>query len=162
MASADYWMGDFVYVIGHDTGPQKVGFSYNPEKRARVLKVAGEPHYKVHYAHPVESNVVREIESLAHWLLDDHALGRERFDVTPAVAAQAVQDAVTWHAAGQRAPGRDPATLCNITRTVTLSHELWEAVENWRRTRRPIPSLSKAIRTIVDEQLDREAAKAAG
>lgn len=160
MASADYWMGDFVYVIGHDTGPQKVGFSYNPEKRARVLKVAGEPHYKVHYAHPVESDVVREIEALAHWLLDEHALGRERFDVTPDVAAQAVKDAVAWHAAGQRAPGRDPATLCNVYKTVSLPPEAWAFVEKWRRSQQgPVMSLSKAVRTIVDGQLDREAAR---
>ena len=144
----------WIYVLGHEDGPQKVGFSNDPDTRARTLKVAGRPHFIVHYRHEVPPHDVRFIEQLAHHLLEDKALGREWFDVTPDEAARAVASAVERYAAGERAPGRDPSTLCNIPVRVLVSAEEAERITEFRARTPGIPTRSEAIRMLVLEALD--------
>lgn len=144
----------WIYVIGHDDGRQKVGFSNNPANRARVLKVTGQPQFKVHYQHEVPPDDVRFIEQLAHHILQDKALGAEWFDVTPAGAKQAVVSAVARYADGERAPGRDPRLVRNIPVRVLISAEDAERITNFRAQAPGIPSRSEAIRILVAEALD--------
>ncbi|WP_449411130.1 GIY-YIG nuclease family protein [Methylobacterium komagatae] len=102
----------YVYAIGHDVGPQKIGISNHPPTRARALKVAGQPHYTVHAAIVVRAEHARRIEKMAHCLLRHVALGYERFAVTPAEAEAAIVEAIFWHAEERGDPsdydGEDP------------------------------------------------------
>jgi len=151
--SGRYW----IYVIGHDTGPQKVGFSNCPAIRAKALKVKGQPQFLVHYQHEVAPDDVRGVEALAHHLLDAKALGKERFDVTPGEAIHAVADATERYAAGERAPERTDLLTERINLVCGVSFV--EMVNDWRRTQRPIPSWGKAVRDLVDRALDARDAK---
>lgn len=139
----------FVYVIGRDDGPQKVGFSQFPNARAKGLKPTGKPHLKVHAHVAVMADVVREIEALAHWLLRDHALGGELFDVTPERAAQAIAEAAERHAAGQRAPKPDTGRY-----QVAVPQAWIERLDEWRAQQRPVLTKAEAVRQLVTEALD--------
>lgn len=142
----------YVYVIGHDEGPQKIGISNSPPTRAKALKVAGRPHYTVHASALVHEADALGIERLAHWILRDEALGYERFSVTPATAEATVVDAIFRYADGERVPPRTDL----MTRRVQLmvSQSFADAVEDWRAGQVPIPSWSEAVRILVDEALD--------
>ncbi|TXN22078.1 GIY-YIG nuclease family protein [Methylobacterium sp. WL19] len=151
--SGRYW----IYVIGHDRGRQKVGFSNCPPVRARALKETGKPQFKVHYQHEVPSDDVRGVEQLAHYILEDRALGREWFDVTPDEAKDAVASAAERYAAGERAPGRDPDTLCNLQRSVVLPVTVVDDIYEWiKRQPGPAMSFSRAVRTLTLRAIEKQ------
>lgn len=149
----------FVYVIGHDSGPQKVGYSISPSYRATTLKVAGQPHFTVHYRAEVRKDEARGVEALAHHYLAASALGSERFDVTPAVAWEAIQRAVEQYREGVRAPkiSRKPDDeKCTQRLGIILTKSLVERIDDLRRIQRPIPSFGSMVKQLVSEQLDRD------
>lgn len=151
----------WVYVIGHETGRQKVGFSNDPATRARALKVTGQPQFQVHFKHEVAPEDVRGIEKLAHHLLDAKALGREWFDVAPGEAIHAVASAVERYTAGERAPERDPETLVRKSRSIVLSASLVNEIYDWiKRQPGPVMSFSKAVRIITERAIEAEEASA--
>lgn len=96
----------FVYVIDGAFGPPKVGSSGSPSHRAVALKKPGQPVPPVYFEMQVKGEDRYGIERLAHHILSNHALGKERFDVEPEIAAQAVRDAALRYAGGERAPTR--------------------------------------------------------
>jgi len=145
----------YVYVIGHDDGPQKIGISNHPPTRAKALKVAGEPHYLVHFATLVPADDALGIEGLAHWILRDVALGRERFAVTPAQAEATVVDAVARYGVGERVPPRED--LMDQRVAVMMPRSLLDRIEDWRAGQPKIPSWSNAVRMLVDRAIEAEA-----
>ena len=148
----------FVYVIGQEHGPQKVGFSQFPDARLKWLMATRGGSLRVHARIAVMADIVREVEALAHWLLCDRALGGEMFDVSPSEAAQAIVEAAERYADGQRAPsGRTDDGRVNVP-----APEAWiERLDVWRVAQRPIASRAEAVRKLVTEALDaRERARA--
>jgi hypothetical protein len=91
----------YVYVIGANDGPQKVGFSTNPAIRCRSFGVG---RYKVHHAHEVYTRDARAIERYAHCLLYEHHFRGEWFNVSPWDARVAIVDAVLAILRGEKAP----------------------------------------------------------
>jgi len=142
----------YVYVIGHDEGPQKIGISNHPPTRAKALKVTGQPQYKVHFATLVPEADALGVERLAHWILRDAALGRERFDVSIAQAIQTVENAAARHAAGERAPPRDDLMSERVQLMVSASFV--NDVEEWRKLQPgKLMTWSGALRRIVEERI---------
>jgi hypothetical protein len=141
----------FVYVIGQEHGPQKVGFSQFPDARVKGLKATKGGSLRVHARIAVMADIVREVEALAHWLLRDHALGGEMFDVSREDAARAIAEAAERHADGQRAP----STRADEGRVNVPAPEAWiERLDVWRVAQRPIASRAEAVRKLVSEALD--------
>jgi hypothetical protein len=110
----------YLYVIGHDTGLQKIGFSFSPQARARQLRRPGEAPFAVHHQVKVLVEHAHGAEALAHWLLRDQTMGGELFDVSPQQAALAINEAAIRYAQGQRAPDRKEAHNQSINLTVSL------------------------------------------
>lgn len=85
----------FVYVIGHDIGPQKIGFTDDLAYRLKCLqRQEGSRALAVFKAYEVPSAEALKAERMAHWLLRDKMVRSEWFDVTPQEAAAAVEKAV--------------------------------------------------------------------
>lgn len=85
----------FIYVIGSDTGPQKIGVAANPENRLAQLR-CGHP-----YALTIQASfdlgtetAARLAERAAHHRLKPSRLAGEWFDVPTADAIQTVRDIV--------------------------------------------------------------------
>ncbi len=147
----------YVYVIGHDSGPQKVGYSGDPAYRAWCLKVARKPHFSVHYQLEICAQDVIGVEVLAHWLLRDSALGKEWFNVTPKQAAGAIDRAAAMYARGERAPPRSDLMVVPIATSFPV--ELLDRLTAFRAKEPGLPNRSEAIRILVNEALEARSRK---
>ena len=88
----------YVYVIGSDNGPQKIGIALDPEARAYNLRLAYPMPVTVQGSFELASQAsARRVERIAHRTLRERRMAGEWFDVLPADAIQAVQTAI--HAA---------------------------------------------------------------
>lgn len=86
-----------VYVIGHDVGPQKVGFTHDLSFRLKCLqRQEGNKTLAVFTSYEVPYNQALRAERMAHWLLRDKMVRTEWFDVTPEEAAEAVRKATSY------------------------------------------------------------------
>lgn len=56
----------WIYVIGSDTKPYKIGFSKNPEKRLKQLQTGHPKKLKIHHLEEINSNEVLIIEKNIH------------------------------------------------------------------------------------------------
>ena len=149
----------FVYVIGHDTGPQKIGHSGSPANRARTLKEVGQPHFSVHFRMGFDRVDAVKVEALAHWLLADRALGKERFAVTPQEAESAIIEAARRFEIGERAPRvpRKPEEeKCTERLGILMPQSLIDRIDDERRKLRPIPSFGTMVKTLVSRALESE------
>lgn len=68
----------YVYVLGADRGPYKVGFSKNPMRRLSVIQSTHDKPLKLVFSQRVASP--SSVERRAHCLLRKHRLGGEWFD----------------------------------------------------------------------------------
>jgi hypothetical protein len=92
----------FVYVLRNDAIPGlvKVGFSYDPDMRARDLSTSGVPGSWKTYARFVVSDA-RSAENAAHTALGDRRENKEFFRISAEEAAGEVVRAVEpWHCEG--------------------------------------------------------------
>jgi len=83
----------FVYVIGSEDGPQKIGMSANPASRLRGLQTSSPHRLKLLAAVDVPATDAVAVERHAHAALSLHHLLGEWFRVTPDQAVTAVQEA---------------------------------------------------------------------
>ena len=93
----------FVYVIGPETGAQKVGVTNSPELRRVALSVGGKA-LRIHATVAVQAIEALAVERYAHCLLYDHHVRGEWFDVSPQVATEAICLAATRIANGEAPP----------------------------------------------------------
>lgn len=95
-------MGDasFVYVIGAESGPRKIGMSADPSRRAALLQT-GSP-YPLAVLHAVRHERAAAVEAYAHRLLRQHSTAGEWFDVTTDAAVDAITRAITAVDSGEK------------------------------------------------------------
>ena len=84
----------FVYIIGPESGPVKVGQSASPDQRALQLRSHTSERLFVMGQYPVGKALALSVEHYAHWLLRDRHIGREWFDVTRDEAEAAIRKAL--------------------------------------------------------------------
>ena len=149
----------FVYVMGADHGPVKVGWTVNIEKRLADVQT-GYP-YDLKVLFSIEHIHARFVEAEAHRRLAAHRLRGEWFDVPRDVAIEAVQSAV-GHVDAEP-PAADiyergdwtGAMLAGEMKQLGLSEEdlavmagkSLALVKSWLRERRPMP---RSVITLLD------------
>lgn len=83
----------FLYVLGGEGGPCKVGWSEDVKRRSRYVPVpAGST--DIRHKAPIAYRFALYAERYAHWLLRDHHFRNEWFNVEPEAAIDAVNKAV--------------------------------------------------------------------
>lgn len=95
----------FLYVIGPDSGPYKVGFSAKPKSRLQFLNSGSPVRLSLHYTLAVPSRDQLLVEKYAHALLWSRRSSGEWFDVTVEQAEMAIRLAADGIAAGRLPPG---------------------------------------------------------
>lgn len=110
----------YVYIIGHEDGPQKIGISKDPEFRQTTLGVEGCRKMACQCClEGFSRQMARRIERHAHMILSDRHLYGEWFDVTVDEAQQAISTAVESAQAG------DPLPVVKMKRvTIDLDPDL--------------------------------------
>ena len=73
----------FIYVIGADDGPQKIGFSNDVDRRLGTLQTGNPRKLKIHYIVEVPEDQVRLVESQIHKENRRRKVSGEWFDLTP-------------------------------------------------------------------------------
>jgi len=91
----------YVYVIGPADGPQKIGKADDVAHRRRMLQSASAHDLSVSFALPVNRDMALDVERRAHWLLREDRLRGEWFNITPAEARGAVEQAMADVLAGE-------------------------------------------------------------
>ena len=84
----------FIYVIGTDTGYQKIGISKDVNKRLSALQTGNPNKLKIHYSEEVQDDRAYLIEQQIHKEIKLHNISGEWFDITPIEAMQEVQHGV--------------------------------------------------------------------
>lgn len=95
-----------VYVMGDANGPMKVGASSRPKVRARTFIWEGHGHAMTIYATYQRPDDALTVERVALWLLREHRVRGEWFDVSPARACAAVEAAIKLVDSGDKAAVR--------------------------------------------------------
>lgn len=145
----------WLYVMGGDGGPLKVGQSTNLESRLRTLRWERRRPLVVLFYIEAPTKDLYGIEKLSHFLLRDKALGREMFDVSLEAAKDAICDAKYEYERGRRAPtaAEDPERA-TASIGASLPVELLDRLTDWRASQGKIPNRSAAIRLLVERALD--------
>jgi hypothetical protein len=84
----------YVYVIGSQSGPCKVGYSVDTERRLKDIQRPKTQRIQIFGKWPLGHATALAVERYAHWLLRDKQISGEWFDVTAEEAADAVSRAV--------------------------------------------------------------------
>lgn len=84
----------YVYVIGADDGPQKIGVANDPKGRLSIFQVGNPTTLVISAAEPVTREQAFAVEHYAHQLLKERRVRGEWFDVSPIEAIDAVRLAI--------------------------------------------------------------------
>lgn len=84
----------FVYVIGPDIGPQKIGIATDPKRRLSQYRTHNIQNLNIHFKQTCPRWKALKIEQHAHKSLNDYLHHGEWFEVTTAKAIDAVKDAM--------------------------------------------------------------------
>lgn len=84
----------YLYVIGADSGPCKVGYSVAPKRRLADLQRPETRQLFICGSWPVGHAQALATERYAHWLLREHQVSGEWFDVPSEIAGDAVSRAL--------------------------------------------------------------------
>lgn len=71
----------YIYVIGGQNKPYKIGITNNPERRLKTLQTGHPNKLFIHYTEEIDSTQVRHIEQTIHKLINRHRLQGEWFDL---------------------------------------------------------------------------------
>ena len=93
----------FIYVIGPEEGPQKVGVTSTPTIRLAALSVGGKA-LRIHATVAVQAIEATAVERYAHCLLYEYHVRGEWFDVPPHMAADAIVAAAAAVSEGHAPP----------------------------------------------------------
>lgn len=80
----------FVYVVGAEDGPKKIGYSANPKQRIQILQIASPIRLTTGYMGRCDTTHARAIEAKAHSILAGRRLSGEWFSVSLSDAVEAV------------------------------------------------------------------------
>ena len=83
----------YIYVIGPETGLQKVGIATDPRTRLAALQTASPVRLVLHASIPVPFGAAHDVERRAHDRLREARASGEWFDVAAAAAIEAVRGA---------------------------------------------------------------------
>jgi len=73
----------FIYVIGPESGSQKIGFSQDVEKRLSSIQTGNPQKLKIHHKQEVRKEHVRLLEKKIHHANARKKVSGEWFDLTP-------------------------------------------------------------------------------
>lgn len=119
----------FVYVASAGDQRQKVGISIDPAKR--LADLSGACGYRLTLVSQREAVDALAVEKMAHWLLRQHQLHGEWFEVDAAKADDAVSRAVALVADGLSAPCRIVGTGARGPQASTGRRSMYRL--SWRR-----------------------------
>jgi hypothetical protein len=153
----------YVYVIGEEGGPYKVGFSANPIERMKALRYVDKPQRLQvwHLAETSDEPRARAVERLAHQYLAEHQMPNR-------MGTQAGADLVEWFNAplqkvidtverarddAARGVEREKVNRYPFEFLLRLSPSLCERIDDWRREQADIPSRNEAIRRLLEQAL---------
>lgn len=71
----------YIYVIGPENGPYKIGFSSNPLGRCRQLQTGHSQPLKIHYTREIDVSKVKGMEKIIHKQIAYMRVRGEWFDV---------------------------------------------------------------------------------
>lgn len=98
----------YLYVIGPEVGPVKVGRSMSPADRVRQLQGQTGKRLFVTGQWPIGQRIGLAAERYAHWLLREKHIGSEWFDISAHEAEAAVREAISLdHAEDYALPALD-------------------------------------------------------
>ncbi|WP_093150746.1 GIY-YIG nuclease family protein [Thalassobaculum litoreum] len=101
---------NYVYVIGHEDLPVKVGMSKNPQRRCDAFRAHWPYPLRVLHAAPMDD--AKSVEAGAHFLLHEHRQHGEWFNVSAERAISAIHEAAERIASGWKPPFRiDPKRI---------------------------------------------------
>ena len=140
----------YVYIMGGDGGPLKIGQSTNVPLRLKTLSWYLKRRLTVMFWLAMPSEDLLSVEKLAHYLLRDGALGHELFDVSFEAAKDAVCDARMSFLDGKPAPKAtdDPAREL-VSLSVKLPADLISRLTDWRARQDRIPNRAESIRRLI-------------
>lgn len=148
----------YVYAMGGDGGPMKVGYSRNLHLRLYTNSRDLGRSLRLLFWLEVPGPALLGVERLAHRLLRERHVRDELFDVSADEAASAIREARARYEAGERAPkaSADPKRPSASLR-ISLPEEILAAIEDWRAAQRPgIPTRPDAIMRLIVMGLARE------
>lgn len=114
----------YVYVIGTEDGPQKIGIANNPESRRAIFQTGNPEPLMLAASVPVLKHEALSVERYAHWLLEGSRIRGEWFNVSPDEALEAVEAAVKAVRDRKEAPPEDSSN-----RTASLSIRIWPSLK---------------------------------
>ena len=146
----------FIYVIGTENGPKKIGISVSPERRLDEIQVGNHASLSVLWSVPFPAHEVQGVEQNAHRLLKEKRLAGEWFAVSQEEALRAIE-----RARNMPKPKPDPSWAANWSRKIiALPIDMLKEVDDFRFGNR-ISTETEAIRLLIREGLDALAAKSA-
>ncbi|WP_375048917.1 GIY-YIG nuclease family protein [Bradyrhizobium sp. 8-10B] len=143
-------VGAFLYVLGGEGGPCKIGWAEDVSRRSRYVPVPAGSTDILHKV-PVAYRYALNAERYAHWLLRDHHFRNEWFSVEPSAAIDAVNKAA---ALNFKVVGRIPRLpeLHNLPR---LPKGTWALIDD---VLAKDESRSDLIREAIERELKRRKA----
>lgn len=88
----------WIYVIGDNASPYKIGFTKDPDKRLRTLQTGNHKKLQIHYKEMIGENEVKYIEGRIHEELKRKQVSGEWFNVSLDDAISEVKYAVMRYA----------------------------------------------------------------
>lgn len=84
----------FIYVIGPEIGPQKIGFTKDVNRRIKALQTGHPQKLIIHHLEEVNEKVYRKLEKRIHLELNYKKLKGEWFNMTSQEAVEFLQYAI--------------------------------------------------------------------
>lgn len=127
------WRGDpgkyLAYVIGPNTGPQKIGIAVAPDLRAESLQPGNPQRLRVALELDTGEHHAASVEVRAHWILRDRRLAGEWFDVTAEEACAALNQALTDVKNGLAPDQRPERSRISSVHSVRLPNTIWAELD---------------------------------
>lgn len=147
----------YIYGVAGEDGPIKIGLSTNLHLRIQTLRFQYHKELAVVFYVPVDAEHLKGVEKLAHHVLRDKHVEGEWFYVGHDDALAAVHEAINRYANGERVlraqddPNKKPQHI-----SLLLQKPMLRRITEWRARQRKIPSVSAAIRQLLEAGLAAE------
>lgn len=136
----------YIYVIGEDAGPFKIGYTTQPHNRLAALRIETKRDLAWRGHELVPFRFARGIEMLAHKLLSEHKSDGEWFFVDLETACSAVERAAAECQQAER-PLRPKRP--GVKMATEVDEDVARLIDDWRAAQPKIPSRSDAIRQLL-------------
>lgn len=159
----------YLYIFGRIGGPFKVGYSWDPSRRAKEIswsatgwKHSGDSAVMWETFPLQDKPTAKSAERAVHRKLRDHQImvegqlnhRSEWFDAPMSVVRRAVTEIVQHHNVHPLAPANDePDTEKPDRIWMVMPWTLVRKVDAWRGRQEDVPNRSKAIRLLIEHSL---------